>query len=178
VWHAGLMSDLAGRTPINAPNVGVVVARGVGYGAVAGGLAAVFIAPVTDLVTFTDDRFDPASILLAVLTAPVGAVYGLVAGLGCGAVVAFLPAHRQTPTVARWTAALVGPAIVALIGWWLFRPSLTFGENETPDHAVETLVIAYIYPCTAAFIIGLIGGPRLVAPVTDGDARSRTASAT
>jgi len=67
---------------------------------------------------------------------------------------------------------VVGPAIVALIGWWLFRPSLTAGPNETRDHVIETLMLAYIYPCSTAFIVAVLGGPKLVAPVRADEAPS------
>ncbi len=165
-------NDVSDGAVGDAPTAGVMLARGAGYGALFGGVCGLFIAPVTDLVTFTDERFDPATFLLGVFTAPVAACYGLVAGLGAASVVALVPNRRLTPNVARWSAALVGPMIVAAIGWWLFRPSLTPGDNETSDHVAETLMIAYIYPCVTAFGVALVGGPRLVAPVRNDDSPS------
>lgn len=171
VWHAANMSnhdDVSGETP----GAGAMLARGAGYGALFGGICGIFIAPVSEAVTSHDGRFVPSTFLLAVFTTPVAACYGVVAGLGAATVVSLLPPRRRTGAAARWTSAVVGPAIVAVIGWWLFRPSLTPGPNETRDHVIETLMLAYIYPCSTAFIVAVLGGPKLVAPVRADEAPS------
>lgn len=173
MWHAATMSDVAtSGVEDPATAAGVAFARGAGYGALFGGIFGLFIAPVTELVTFTDDRFDPGTLLLGVFTAPVGAFYGLIAGISVAAAFSLLPRHRRTRTTARWTAVIVGPAIVSLIGWWLFRPSLTVGANQTRDHVVETLMIAYIYPGVTSLGVALTAGHRLVAPVRGDDTPS------
>ena len=146
------------------PSAGILLGRGAGLGALFGGLFGTFIAPVTDLLTFGDEPFDPGTFILGIFTGPVGLLYGLFAGLTVGLVVALVPATRRTVTMVRWVSATVGPASVAVISWFLFRPSFRVGPNETRDHVVETLVVAFGYPCASAFLVGLVGGPKLLAP--------------
>jgi hypothetical protein len=143
---------------------GVLMARGAGLGAAFGGLLGLFIAPVADLVAFREQPFDVGTFFLGIFTGPVGVLYGLITGLTVGFVVAMLPVERRTVTTVRWIAATVGPATVAMIGWFLFRPTLHVGPNQSRDHVIETLVVAYFYPCASAFLVAVVGAPRLVAP--------------
>ena len=156
---------------------GELLAKGAALGAVFGGLFGVFIAPVTELVSFGDHPIEPAMFVLAIYTAPVGLIYGLLAGLGAGASVVLLPPHARTPATARLLAATTGPAVVALLSWGLFgRPTFTVGANQTRQHVIESLMIAYVYPCGSALLVGAVGGSRLVAPVRRHDTPSWSAA--
>ena len=155
---------------------GETLAKGAALGAVFGGLFGVFIAPVTELVSFGDHPIEPAMFVLAIYTAPVAAIYGMVAGLAAAAAVVSLPSRLRTPRMARLLAATTGPAVVAVISWGLFGPpSFTIGPNQTRGHVIESLTLAYLYPCGAALIVGALGGSRLVPDLPD-EAASLTSS--
>lgn len=161
--HAHPFGDrqLQGDRP---PSDGLLVARGAGYGALLGAAFGLFVAPVTELVAFTDGRLDLSTIVLGVFTAPVGMLYGLVAGFLAGAAVLLVPERRRRPVVVRSVAAAAGAFVVIAISWLLIDPSLAVGPNENRRHVVERAVAFYAYPGLSAALCGAVGGLRLVAP--------------
>ena len=142
---------------------GETLAKGAALGAVFGGSFGVFIAPVTELVSFGDHPIEPAMFVLAIYTAPVAAIYGVFAGLAVAAAVLSLPSRLRTPPMARVIAATIGPTVIAVISWGLFgRPTFTIGPNQTRSHVIESLTLAYVYPCGSALIVRALGGSKLV----------------
>ena len=151
-----------------APSMGLILARGAGYGSLLGGLFGFFIAPASTLVT-SDDPFEPLMFVLGMYTAPVGFLYGLVVGLAAAALVIMVPVARRTRDVARLVAALGGSVAVVAISALVFHPSLTVTQNEPIENIVETAVIFYAYPALSALLCGALFGQRLVAPDTLAD---------
>ena len=145
-----------------APSVGVVLARGAGWGSLLGAICGLLVFPVDDLLIFRDEPFSPFSFLIGVyLAAPFGLLYGLVAGFISA--LCFLPARstRRPALSARIISATIGPLVVGTISLLVFHPSTSIGGNETIEHVRERLLLFYWFPCTAAALSGALAGGRL-----------------
>ena len=153
--------DVERATPAHS----AILWRGAGWGSLWGAVCGFFALPVDDLLTFHDDPFSPYTFLFGIYAAPFGMLYGLVAGLISA--LCFLPAasSRRPASAARFIAATVGPLVVGLISLAAFHPSLTVGGNETSEHVAERVLLFYLFPCTAAAVVGALAGGRLASPI-------------
>jgi hypothetical protein len=143
------------------PPVGLVLARGLGWGALLGMVCGFVIPTATDLLTFRDSKPGVAWFLLGLYTAPFGLMFGAIAGIIAAACFVPLATLGRPGLVARIVSAVVGPLVVAGLSLALFNPRLEVGPNETQEHLNQTILMFYLLPCCSALVAGALFGDRL-----------------
>ncbi len=144
--------------------VGTILLRGLGYGAMWGGISGYLVFPLTQLLSGASLRDVGLGLLLGVLSAPFGMLYGCLAGVVVAGAFAPIRGVRHPGRNARILAAVVAPPVVAAISWLVFRPSLRVGANESRSHVVERVLLFYGVPCACALLIGALFGASLARP--------------
>ena len=142
--------------------VGLILLRGLGYGALSGGISGYLLFPLTQLLSGSSLGDIGLGFLLGVLSAPFGMLYGCLAGVVVAGAVAPIRNLGHPARNARVLAAVVGPLVVGAVSWLVFRPSLHVGANENRSHVLERVLLFYAVPCGCALLAGGLFGAALV----------------
>lgn len=152
------------------PGVGLTVARGAGWGSLAGGIGGYFLPFLSALATGQAVLSDVGIFLIiGFYAAPIGMVWGLLAGLGAALAVYPLIGRSDSRLMIRVIAAAAGVLVTVLMSTAIFRPSLVIGGNETISHVRERIFTFYLIPGVMALLVGLSLGPRVLRPALPDD---------
>lgn len=143
--------------------MGVTAARGAGWGALLGAIGGYLLPYISGLAT-DDALISEVAIfrLIGFYAAPIGALWGLVAGLVTAFAVYPLAGISDNRLMGRIVGAASGVLTIVLMSAITFKPSLEIGGNETIGRVRERIFTFHLIPGSMAFLAGLVMTPRLL----------------